>query len=137
MIDNYVTKSYQKHKILNKYIISIFEVFNRFYLPLFGSEGATLYEAFLGFVALSQLKVKATSILFIFMKANKVDNSFVSSFENQLKWRDKPSKKKFIYFYNENACFRAIMNWVFQYANDRPKLRIPTFISELVQGLDD
>lgn len=133
MIGEYVTKSYQKEKDLRKYIIAIFEVFNRFYLPLFGLEETTLYEAFLGFVALSQLKKKATLILSIFMKANKVDNNFVNSFKNQLNKRGNPSKNNFIYFYNENACFRTIMNWVFKHANSRSDLKIPKSIYNLIQ----
>lgn len=133
MINKFGQRSYFKPDDLRKNMICFSEVFSRIFCAIFSVHLENIYEGFLDFIVLKHVKAKAIKILNLFLDEKHVDEKYAKKFEEMLKLRKYPTKNNFIYFYQNNTCFRQMTDMsLAQIHQNMPHLEFSSFINEFV-----
>lgn len=136
MINIFGQRSYFKPDDLRKNMICFSEVFIRIICPVFSMHFENIYEGFLDFIVLKHVEAKAIKILNLFKDNGLVDEAYAKKFMKMLKLRKYPTKKNFIYFYQNNSCFSQITDMSLdQIHQNMPYLEFSSFINEFVPSL--
>lgn len=131
MIMSFGQRSFYKSNDLEKNMVCLGEIFNRIFCPIFPVDRNEIWEAFLDFVVLKGVGDRVKKIFILFKNEGLVSCGYEVKFMTMLRMRNKPSLRTLSYFYQNNMCFRSMVNWIEAQVNiNIPDLKLNSFMND-------